>query len=124
MGGTNGERGGGVVGYGGGTDKHIDELFYEPRGGAVDEDEEVLVVMSRISWLILKLDRSREAFLSLRRLPGLARRYITSGGGKNDKVAGAMTMATSNSYLLSVGGGVRFTVIVTGKKGILKTLRG
>ena len=41
---------------------------------------------------------------------------MISGGGETDKEAGAMPMATSNSYLLSVGGGARFTVIMTEKR--------
>ena len=45
MGGTNGEGGGRVAGYGGGADEHVDELFNKPRGGAVDEYEEVTVIM-------------------------------------------------------------------------------
>ena len=68
-----------------------------------------------MSSLILKLERSKEAFLSLRRLPGLAWRYSTSGAGENDSVAVAMPRVTSKSYLL-VGRGVWLTVMIRRKK--------
>ena len=45
MGGPNGKWGGRVAGYGGESNEDIYKLLNQPRGGAMDQDQEVTVIV-------------------------------------------------------------------------------